>query len=101
MGHGRMGYFGDGPQGSPVHHHASRKTATRQRRKGVPINHRGNRPGHGGCVKSGRMTWFNRFSRDELAREMRAHREMLEEHFMAEGMSPREASAAARRRFGN
>jgi putative ABC transport system permease protein len=40
-----------------------------------------------------------RFNR-ELEAEMRAHREMLEERFMREGLPPGEARLAARRRLG-
>ena len=37
---------------------------------------------------------------DELAREVNAHLELLEEKFRAEGMSPQDARFAARRAFG-
>ncbi len=37
----------------------------------------------------------------ELAIEMQAHREMLEERFVSEGMTEREAQTAARRELGN
>lgn len=36
----------------------------------------------------------------ELSREVRAHLQLLEDRFLAEGMSPREARYAARRAFG-
>jgi len=38
---------------------------------------------------------------NELDDEMRAHREMLEEQFVLQGMSREEAAAAARKHFGN
>ena len=37
----------------------------------------------------------------DLAREINAHLQLLEERFVAEGMSPKEARFAARRAFGN
>src|SRR5207245_8558896 len=37
----------------------------------------------------------------ELDDEIRAHLQMLAERFMAQGMSRKEATAAARRQFGN
>lgn len=55
------------------------------------------------------MRWWNRarfwFARPRLEREldeeMRAHREMLEEQYVRDGMDRDEARCAARRQFGN
>src|ERR1041385_2296960 len=47
------------------------------------------------------MSFWTRGRRNDLSDEMCAHREMLEEQFRREGMTASEASAAARRKFGN
>ncbi|HEY2012990.1 MAG TPA: ABC transporter permease, partial [Bryobacteraceae bacterium] len=55
------------------------------------------------------MRFWNRFRlrarggrlETELSDEIRLHREMLEQEFVREGMSPAEASRAAARQFGN
>src|SRR4051812_23206289 len=41
-----------------------------------------------------------RWGEDQLAQEMRAHREMIEERLRAEGLSPADARTQAAREFG-
>jgi len=46
--------------------------------------------------------WFRRSQLEsELAEEIRLHRQMLDEHFLRDGLEPQDAHAAANRRFGN
>ena len=48
-----------------------------------------------------RFWWARPKMHDDLFTEIEGHRQLLEDEFIAQGMSPKEARSAALRRFGN
>src|SRR5579872_4483651 len=99
-----MGHVRYRAQGAYVYDHAAGPETASAGSEGLRFSDRRNRPRNGGQMKifnRVRFWWARPRLHDELTSEIDSHRQMLEEEFAAEGMSPRDARAAALRRFGN
>src|SRR5690348_5633391 len=103
-----MGQDGREPSRAVLPDYSRRQEAARTGSGGVPPRHASHRP----RLESGTMTMGELWRRlqfllhrerlrEELEEEMRAHQARRAEMHQAGGMTPGDASAAARRGFGN